>query len=85
MARVTKRSDGYEFSNLSGVGMRLVNNFQRQHPELCLPSSEPSYRFIRQGSLEQNLLLGRLVADVREHDLDTARSASSLKRDDLQR
>ena len=68
MASVTKRSDGFEFSGLSGTGMRLVNNFQRQHPELCLPSAEPSYRFIRQGSLEQSLLLGRLVADFRELD-----------------
>jgi len=68
MAKVTKNSGGYEFTGLSAVGMRLVNEFQRYHPELCLPSSEPSYRFIRQGSVEQKLALGKLVADVRARD-----------------
>ncbi len=68
MAKMTKNSGGYEFTGLSAVGMRLVNEFQRYHPELCMPSSDPSYRFIRQGSVEQNLALGHLVADVRARD-----------------
>jgi hypothetical protein len=68
MAKVTKNSGGYEFAGLSAIGMRLVNEFQRYHPELCMPSSEPSYRFIRHGSLEQNLELGKLVAGVRARD-----------------
>jgi hypothetical protein len=68
MAKVTKNSGGYEFTGLSAIGMRLVNEFQRNHPELCMPSSEPSYRFIRQGSPEQNVLLGDLIADVRARD-----------------
>jgi len=68
MAKVTKVSTGYEFAGLSAIGMRLVNEFQRYHPELCMPSPNPSYRFIRQGSLEQNLELGKLVADVRAQD-----------------
>ena len=49
MAKVIKRSNGYEFVGLSTVGMRMVNEFQRQHPSLCEPTSEPDYRFIRQG------------------------------------
>ena len=68
MAKVTKNSGGHEFTGLSAVGMRLVNEFQRYHPELCMPSSNPSYRFIRLGSPEQNVLLGKLVADVRARD-----------------
>jgi hypothetical protein len=68
MAKVTKNSGGYEFAGLSAIGVRLVNEFQRYHPELCMPSSDMSYRFIRQGSLEQNLELGKLVAKVRAED-----------------
>jgi hypothetical protein len=71
MSKVIRCANGYEFTGLSAVGMRLVNEFQRFHPELCTPSSEPSYRFIRQGSLEQNLMLGKLVADVRTQDPET--------------
>lgn len=68
MAKVTKTSGGYEFTGLSTVGMRLVNEFQRHYPELCTPTLEPSHRFVRQGYLEQNFKLGRLVADVRARD-----------------
>lgn len=32
MAKVTKNSRGYEFTELSLVGMRLVNEFRRHHP-----------------------------------------------------
>jgi len=70
MATAAKNSCGYEFTGLSAVGMRLVNEFQRSHPELCKPSSEPSYRYIRQGSSEQNLLLEKLVSDIRLRDPD---------------
>jgi hypothetical protein len=70
MAKVTRRSTGYEFAGLSAVGMRLVNEFQRRHSLLCEPSSQPDFRFIRLGSLEQNLLLGELVAKVRAEDPD---------------
>jgi len=48
MAKVIKRSDGYEFVGLSTAGMRIVNEFQRQHPSLCEPTSEPDYRFIHE-------------------------------------
>jgi hypothetical protein len=72
MAKVTKNLGGYEFTGLSAVGMRLVNEFQRYHPALCMPSSDPSYRFIRQGSVEQNLVLGKLVADVIARDPETS-------------
>lgn len=68
MAKVTKNSAGYEFASLSAVGMRLVNEFQRHHPQLCEPSSHPDYRFVRLGSPEQNILLGMLVAKVRAED-----------------
>lgn len=68
MAKVTKNSSGYEFVGLSVVGMRLVNEFQRNHPLLCVPSSHPDYRFIRLGSPGQNLLLGKLAADIRARD-----------------
>lgn len=71
MSKVIRCASGYEFTGLSVVGMHLVNEFQRFHPGLCIPSSEPSYRFIRQGSLEQNLALGKLVADVRTQDPET--------------
>ena len=70
MAKVNKSANGYEFSNLSGIGMRLVNEFQRCNPELCRPSSNPTYRFVRFGSPERNVLLERLVADVRRLDPD---------------
>jgi hypothetical protein len=68
MTKVTGTSTGYAFENLSAVGKRLVNEFQRHHPELCMPSSEPSYRFIRCGSPQQDLLLGKLADDVRTRD-----------------
>jgi hypothetical protein len=70
MAKVTKRSTGYEFAGLSGVGMRLVNEFQRHHSLLCVPSSQPDFRFIRLGSPEQNRLLGELIARVNVEDSD---------------
>jgi hypothetical protein len=70
VAKVSKNSAGYEFAGLSAVGMRLVNELQRCHPELCTPSSNPSYRYIRLGSPEQNVLLEKLVADVRARDPD---------------
>jgi hypothetical protein len=70
MAKVIERSNGYEFVGLSAIGMRLVNEFQRQHPLLCVPSSEPDYRFIRRGSPQQNLLLEKLVAVVIARDPD---------------
>jgi len=68
MARATRVPNGYEFSGLSGIGMRLVNEFQRQYPQLCMPSSEPNFRFIQLGSPVQNRLLEKLVADVRARD-----------------
>jgi hypothetical protein len=77
MATVTRNSAGYEFVGLSSAGMRLVNEFQRYHPQLCVPSHVPNYRFIRHGSLEQNLELGKLVAEVRR--LDPHRNPSRLK------
>ena len=70
MARVIKLSTGYEFSGLSASGMRLVNEFQRNHPQLCTPSPEPTYRFIRYGSSQQNLQLEKLAADVETRDAD---------------
>jgi hypothetical protein len=68
MATVLKSGRGYEFAALSTIGRRLVNEFQRAHPELCVPSSEPSYRYIREGSEEQNLLIEKLVSDVQARD-----------------
>ncbi len=70
MAKVIKSSNGYEFVGLSTVGMRLVNEFQRQHPSLCEPTSEPDYRFIREGSPEERVQLGRLVVQVLAKDPD---------------
>lgn len=80
MSKVIKTASGYEFTGLSAVGMRLVNEFQRYHPELCLPSSEPTYRFIRLGSPEQNVPLGRLVTDVRTRDPDPQPPLSNFKK-----
>jgi hypothetical protein len=71
MAKVARVSNGYEFSGMSRIGMRLVNEFQRYHPELCKPSSDPSYRYVHLGAAEQNLLLEQLVADVRARDPET--------------
>ena len=70
MAKVIKRSNGYEFVGLSRVGMRIVNEFQRQHPSLCEPTSEPDYRFIREGSSEESGQLERLAVQVLAHDPD---------------
>lgn len=70
MSKVTTKSDGYEFTGLRAIGKRLVNGFQRNHPELCVPSSDPSCRLIHHGSPEQNLALAKLVADVRAQDPD---------------
>ena len=79
MAKVTKNSGGHEFTGLSAVGMRLVNEFQRYHPELCMPSSNPSYRYMRLGSPEQNLLVEKLVADVRARDPETKPTPLTFK------
>ena len=68
MAKVFRVSGGYEFTALSAVGMRLVNEFQRHYPHMCQPSQQPDFRFIRLGSDEENLHLGRLISDVRAHD-----------------
>jgi hypothetical protein len=68
MANVTKTSTGYIFERLNAAGMKLVNEFQRQHPLLCEPSSEPTFRFIRCGSAEDNHALGWLIAKVRAND-----------------
>jgi hypothetical protein len=65
MANVMKTSTGYIFECLNAAGMKLVNEFQRQHPQICEPSSEPTFRFIRCGSAEDNLALGELIAEVR--------------------
>ena len=70
MAKVIKRSNGYEFVGLSRIGMQIVNEFQRQHPSLCEPTSEPEYRFIRHGSSEENIQLGRLAVRVLANDPD---------------
>jgi hypothetical protein len=70
MAKVIKRSNGYEFVGLSTIGMRIVNEFQRQHPSLCEPTSDPDYRFIRQGSPEESVQLERLVVQVLANDPD---------------
>jgi len=59
---------GYEFENLRAVGKRLVNEFQRYHPLLCKPSPQPSCRYIRLGSPEENLRLQKLIADVVAQD-----------------
>lgn len=70
MAKVTKRSNGYAFAGLGTIGMRLVNEFQRYHPLLCEPSSNPDFRFIRLGSPIQNRVLAVLIARVRVEDPD---------------
>jgi len=70
MAKVIKRSNGYEFVGLSKIGMRLVNKFQRKHPSLCEPTSEPTCRFIREGSKEESIQLGRLAVQVLANDPD---------------
>lgn len=68
MSSVIKTATGYEFTGLSTTGKRLVNEFQRSNPELCLPTSDPAYRFIRLGTPEQNMRLGKLIAEVRSQD-----------------
>jgi hypothetical protein len=70
MAKVIKRSNGYEFVGLSTIGMQIVNEFQKQHPSLCEPTSEPNYRFIREGSPEERVQLGRLAVQVLAKDPD---------------
>jgi hypothetical protein len=68
MAIVTKTSTGYIFERLNAAGMKLVNEFQRQHPQLCKPNIEPMFGFIRCGSAEDNHALGELIAKVRATD-----------------
>ena len=68
MAKVTRVPNGYEFSDLSGIGMRLVNEFQRRYPPLCVPSSQPNHRVIHLGSPVHNRFLEELVGKVRAQD-----------------
>jgi len=68
MSRVVAVAEGYEFLELGATGRRLVNEFQRQHPHLCHPSDDPSYRYIRRGLPKENLRLQKLVDDVRARD-----------------
>jgi hypothetical protein len=77
MAKVTRWPTGYEFAGMSEIGLRLVNEFQQRHSLLCEPSSQPDFRFIRLGSLQQNLLLGELVAKVRAEDPEPPHTSSS--------
>ena len=79
MAKVIKRSTGYEFVGMSAAGMRLVNEFQTQHPLPCLPSPVPDYRFIRLGSQEQKLKLEKLATDVISRDPDKILSPPTFK------
>ena len=71
MARVFKVPQGYEFVHLSTIGMRLVNEFQRQYPHLVKPSQDPDYRFVRLGTPEQAFQLEKLVANVLQRDPET--------------
>jgi hypothetical protein len=68
MSRVVAVAAGYEFLELGAIGRRLVNEFQRQHPHLCHPSNDPSYRYIRRGLPKENLRLQKLVDEVRARD-----------------
>jgi hypothetical protein len=68
MVNVTRASTGYIFERLNAAGMKLVNEFQRQYPQLFEPSSEPTFRFIRRGTEEDNHALGELIAKVRATD-----------------
>jgi hypothetical protein len=70
MAKVIKKANGYEFVGLTTVGMRIVNEFQRKHPSLCEPTSEPDYRFIREGTPKECAQLERLVVQVLANDPD---------------
>ena len=80
MARVTKRSNGYDFAGLSGIGLRLVSEFQRHHPLLCVPSSHSDFIFIRLGYPQQNRLLAQLIAKVRIEDPDPILSEYTTQR-----
>jgi hypothetical protein len=71
MGQVNTAGAGYEFLELSAVGKRLVNEFQRHYSHLCLPSPDPSYRYIRRGSPEENVQLGRLIGQIRALDPET--------------
>lgn len=68
MAQVTNFSTGYAFTNLSAVGRKMLNDFQRHYPLLFKPSSELSCRYVRSGSPEENSLIRRLIADVIARD-----------------
>jgi hypothetical protein len=68
MSRVVAVAAGYEFLELDAIRRRLVNEFQRQHPHLCHPSDDPSYRYIRRGLPKENARLQKLVEDVRARD-----------------
>ena len=71
MGQVNRVGVGYEFVELSTIGKRLVNEFQRHHPHLCLPSPDPSYRYVRRGSPEENVQLGKLIGQIRALDSET--------------
>lgn len=80
MAKITKMSTGYEFADMSAIGMRLVNEFQRLYPLLCVPSPHPDYRFIRHGSPEQNRVLAALVVRVKVEDPEPTSALSRTHR-----
>jgi hypothetical protein len=69
MGQVNRVGAGCEFVELNAIGKRLVNEFQRQHPHLCFPSPDPSYRYIRRGFPEENVKLERLIDEIRARDL----------------
>jgi hypothetical protein len=68
MAKVLRGATGYDFIDLNTIGKQLVNRFQRFNPDLCKPSDDPSYRFIRFGTPKQNRMLENLVTDVKAQD-----------------
>ena len=71
MAKVASKNSGWlrihgsergrDAAGLTNSNGGIIRNY------VC-PVRTSSYRFIRQGSVEQNLALGHLVADVRARD-----------------
>jgi hypothetical protein len=60
----------FQFSNLSAVGIALVDEFQRQHPEIHEAGSSPGQRAMEWYTQKERGLLLDLAKEVETLDPD---------------
>ena len=58
----------FQFSNLSAVGTALLDEFQRQHPQMRELSSNPEQRAMEWNTLSERELLIDLARQVETQD-----------------